>query len=87
MRDTREFAKEIFMELKVKTLNAFAKSHKIKVGKNKTQTIENIMEACNVWETSISAIPNNDILVVMTFTPAPQPNKTTVTDEGKYFDV
>ncbi len=70
MRDTREFAKEIFMELKGDTLKIFAKSHGIKIGKNKRLTIENIIERCDRWKTSISAIPGKDIGIIMVFTPA-----------------
>ena len=67
--DYKKIAAELFMQLKVKILNAYAKSHEIKIGKNKRATIENILDRCDTFKIDLIAIPGDDIEVCLTFTP------------------
>lgn len=76
MIDTKKIAIEFFKILRIDTLKTYAKSHGIKIGRNKLATIENIMERCDKWEMSISAIPEKDFEITIRFTPSTE-TKTT----------
>ncbi len=68
MIDHKINAIEIFMEMRVVVLNAFAKSHAIKIGKNKRATIENILNRCDTYTVELRAVPGKDIRLSMRFT-------------------
>ena len=76
MIDTKKVAMEFFRILKVETLNVYAKSHGIKIGRNKLVTINNIMERCDRWEMAVTAIPGKDFEIVIRFTPSKETNTT-----------
>ena len=86
MTDNKEFAEEVFHQLKVVILNTYAKSHGIKIGKSKKKTIENIMARCDRWELHISAVPGSYIGLQILFTPVPK-TKTTSGGGSQYLNL
>ncbi len=66
----KKIAAELFVHFRVDTLNAYAKSHEIKVGKNKRATIENILDRCDRSKVELVALPGDDIEVCLVFTPS-----------------
>lgn len=70
MIDHKKIATEFFVQLKVKTINAYAKSHEIKIGKNKRATIANILDRCDTFKVELLALPGDDIEFCMVFIPS-----------------
>lgn len=69
MTDFKVIATALFMELKVPIINTYARSHGIKIGKNKRATITNILDKCDRFKISINAFPCGDIEGSICYTP------------------
>ena len=66
MRTSHWLSDSVFtlaLEMRAKTLKAFARSHGIKLGKNKTETLNNILDATDKLEIRSSAVPGGDLSV------------------------
>ncbi len=64
-----DVAVRLLFGLKMKTLRAYARSHNIKLGKNKAALIENIVDAVNKWQLIIQAVPKDDIVISIVLMP------------------
>ena len=66
-----DVAIDLLFSLKVKTLQVYAKSHGIRLGKNKSELIENIAKAIQMYELSVQALPGASVLISFVLVPAP----------------
>ena len=66
MRTSHWLSDSIFtlaLEMRATTLKVFARSHGIKLGKNKTELLNNILDATDRLEILSEAIPGGDLKV------------------------
>lgn len=72
-----DVAIDLLFGLKVKTLRVYAKSHNIRLGKNKSELIENIIESVTKWSLRLEAIPGGNLSIDFVLTPAPVQDRQT----------